>query len=199
MIKKYAVASLLTALVAVNLTGPAEMEAAPYKKELAGSLTSQLQISPQAPTASVPMLTPLASTSPVMPLNSKTGSMLKKGYIPGYKLRFGMTMQQVQKVYGTPVRSDYYLGGEYFKLSNMPNAVFFFEGPNRTLSGIMIVPPGFQGRTFADIRKSLGKPSSMGNDILEGYDQVMMYTYGKVTMYFGANNGKLIDVLIVNK
>ncbi|ANF95766.1 hypothetical protein [Paenibacillus bovis] len=199
MIKKYAVTSLLTALLTVNLSGPAELEAAAYKKELAGPLTSQLQISPSVSAASLPMLATLAATSPVMPLNSKTGSMLKKGYIPGYKLRFGMTMQQVQKIYGQPVRSDYYLGGEYFKLSNMPNAVFFFEGPNHTLSGILIVPPGFQGKTFTDIRKALGKPDSQENDFLEGYDQVMMYTYDKVTMYFGANNGKLIDVLIVNK
>ncbi|WP_046215942.1 hypothetical protein [Paenibacillus wulumuqiensis] len=199
MIQKHTAASLLTILMTVSLFSPAESKAAALNGELAGSQAPQLYTNSAASIHSLPVLTPLAAAYPVMPMNSKTGPMLKKGYIPGYKIRFGMTMQQVQKVYGQPVRSDYYLGGEYFKLSKMPNAVFYFEGPNRTLSSILIVPPGFKGHTFADIRKALGKPNSEGNDILDSYDQVMMYTYGKVTMYFGANNGKLIDVLIVNK
>ncbi|NGZ74212.1 hypothetical protein [Saccharibacillus alkalitolerans] len=131
-------------------------------------------------------------------LNKQTARFVAAGKVPGLGVHTGMTKSQVQKIYGKQTDSFYYFGGEFFIFERLPNTAFCFEGAGGKFSSVLIESDDLSTKTFASVKKTLGKPDTEGLDEMGEFAYQMLYTYNDNTMYFQSYKGRtMVSTLLI--
>ncbi|MFD0713767.1 hypothetical protein [Paenibacillus sp. GCM10027626] len=136
-------------------------------------------------------------------LDKNTKANLKKGKIPGFNVKLGMSYKQVSQVLGERTTSFYESGGKYWNFAKTPGVGFCFgvDGElDEPLFAVTINKNHLPKMTFASVKAMLGTPDFAGDDDVDG-GYLYHYQYDDIYIFFmgPSKNGAVTYINIIQK